>query len=78
MTLAEFGSRLWGIGPDDAASRIKTITKAELDELHVTVEMAEEWRAWYLDAASHNEGLPTSPLRAALLQRSIDVLRGAH
>ena len=48
MTLAYFGQQVmrWGSGDDQAVTRIETITALELAAAGVTVEMAENWRAW--------------------------------
>ena len=74
MSLREFGARLWGRGDDGALLRLETITREELLQLEMTSEKAEVLRDFYLQAATRGEGLPTSSIRAKLMEKCIELL----
>jgi len=75
MTLQEFGARLWGRGEEGALLRLKNITRDELLQLEMTCEKAEILRDFYLQAATREEGLPTSPIRVKLMEKCVELLR---
>ena len=68
----------WGIGAGEAVARTRTITASELRQGGVTAKIAREWRDAYWRAVSLGEGTspsnPTSPARAELMQRCVELL----
>ena len=74
MTLAEFGHRLWGTGPEDARRRRDEMTREELEQIGLTRELAGSWRGFYQLQMKRQRGLPTSSIRVQLLEKCLELL----
>ena len=74
MSLPEFSHRLWGIGLEDAEERLKTITRAEIVELGMNIELTQWWLEFYKSESMRERGLPTSAARVKLLERCYQLL----
>lgn len=75
ISLAEFGERLWGTGPDDAQQRLSHITLQDLQQLGLTRDLAALWREFYREQVERDRGMPTSQHRVQLLERCIELLK---
>lgn len=78
MSLPEFGQGVigWGTGPQDAETRLKHVSKADVEKMKqvgLTVEIAKTWQNFYKNETQRNAGNPTAPLRAQLMKKIIDL-----
>jgi hypothetical protein len=76
VSRAEFGQNImrWGSGDAAARERMSTLTREELIEAGVTLEMAREWRELYLREKARNPNNPSAAGRADLMQRTVELL----
>jgi hypothetical protein len=71
----EFGNLMrWGTGHVAARSRITTLTRQELQHIGVTLEMARDWRDFYLRVSSDNPSNPSADGRADLMRYAVQLL----
>jgi len=71
----EFGKLMqWGTGHVAARSRISTLTRRELQGIGVTVEMARDWRDFYIRVLSSNPSNPSAAGRADLMRYAVQLL----
>lgn len=78
MSLPDFGQGIigWATGPEGAQSRLESVSKADLPtfkEKGVTLEMVEEWQAFYENEVKRNPCNPTAPYRAQLMKKIADL-----
>jgi len=80
MSTAEFGQQVmkWGRGDAEAIARASdpTLTKGYLDSKGVTLEMAEQWRDFYINEAHVRPNNPSAKGRAELMQKAVELLGG--
>ena len=76
LNVAEFGFKVmrWGTGDEAARERRGTLTRNELVDLDVTVQMAREWRDFYRNEIIRNPKNPSARGRIDLMQRAIELL----
>jgi len=79
-SLREFGTTImrWGTGSAAARARLATLTRDELEQAGVTLEIAEAWRDFYQREMSLNPRNPSAAGRAELLRRAAELLAGGH
>lgn len=78
MSLPEFGQGVigWGTGPQDAETRLKHVSKADVEKMKqagLTIEIAKTWQIFYKNETQRNAGNPTAPLRAQLMKKIISL-----
>jgi hypothetical protein len=66
----------WGTGDDEARVRMRTISRAELESMHMTAEIAEIWRDFYRRVKNANADNPSAEGRAELMERARRLLMG--
>lgn len=74
MSLPAFGQGVigWATGPEGAKQRFENIKKEDLVKIQnegTTLEMVNEWQAFYENEVKRNPCNPTAPYRAALMQK---------
>lgn len=74
MTQRQFGNWLWGTGLDQAIQRSEAVTRDELDSKNVTLEIVRCWHEFYAKEVTRQRGLPTSWVRARLLEKCVMLL----
>ncbi|ETX08007.1 DUF4951 domain-containing protein [Candidatus Entotheonella palauensis] len=62
-------------GDEAARARIRTLTREELTQAGLTLEMAEAWRDFYLLELDRNPRNPSATGRAELMQQAAELLR---
>lgn len=77
MTLAYFGQQVmrWGSGDEQAIERMDTITATELVTAGITVEMAENWRLFYVGVVTVSPSNPSARGRASLMEYARELLK---
>ena len=77
MTPDKFGRCVmkWGTGDAAAISRIDTLTAAELRAANITADIAEGWRAFYLEVLEENPDNPSARGRAKLMEYARSLLQ---
>jgi hypothetical protein len=75
MTPNQFGKNImkWGSGTR-ALTRIGTLTVSELQSAGITLEMARQWRDFYVRASVEFPDNPSAPYRAALMAHAAKLL----
>ena len=75
MGLNAFGKFIgWGTGNDAARARMQTITAQELRQGGLTVDMAVQWRDFYINEVARNPGNPSAAGRAELMDFIVGLL----
>jgi len=76
ISRSDFGKVVmrWGTFDASARSRMVTLTRAKLVASGVTVQMAREWRDFYLEVVRQTPDNPGARGRAELMQRAIELL----
>jgi len=76
----EFGQQVmkWGRGDAEAIARASdpALTKGYLDSKGVTLEMAEQWRDFYINEAHVRPNNPSAKGRTELMQKAVELLGG--
>ena len=63
----------WGRG-DQARTRAKTLTREELLQRGVTLEIAQAWRDFYENETRRNRANQSATARAELMDRALTLL----
>ncbi len=72
---AGFGKLVnWGVGARGATARTASITKAELQQMGMTREVAQHWLNFYKNAVDKGRGAATAPERIKLMERILELL----
>jgi hypothetical protein len=66
----------WGTGDDEARARMQTISRADLESMHMTAEIAEIWRGFYRRVKDGNPENPSAQGRSELMERARELLTG--
>ncbi len=76
LHIAEFGFKVmrWGTGDASARERMSVLTRSELVEAGVTIEIARSWRDFYLSEVARVSRNPSARGRADLMQRALELL----
>lgn len=74
MSLPSFGQGVigWATGPEGAKARLESVSQADIatfKEKGVTLEMVQEWQAFYENEVNRNPCNPTAPYRAQLMKK---------
>lgn len=74
MSLPSFGQGIigWATGPEGAKARLESVSQADIatfKEKGVTLEMVQEWQAFYENEVNRNPCNPTAPYRAQLMKK---------
>lgn len=74
MSLPSFGQGIigWATGPEGAEARVKSVAQSDIPvfkEKGVTLEMVQEWQAFYENEVKRNPCNPTAPFRAELMKK---------
>jgi hypothetical protein len=77
-TRAAFGrlGMRWGSGEDAAIVRMAELTRDELFEIGVTLQMAMLWQNFYEDVVRRNPANGSARGRVVLMRRAVELLRG--
>ena len=78
MTLPSFGQGIigWATGPEGAAKRLESVSALDIPKFKsegVTLEMVQEWQAFYENEVKRNPCNPTAPYRAKLMEKIADL-----
>jgi len=72
---AGFGKLVnWGVGARGATARTASITKAELQQMGMTRDVAQHWLNFYKNAVDKGRGAATAPERIKLMERILELL----
>ena len=74
MSLPSFGQGIigWATGPEGAKARLENVSQKDIPafkEKGVTLEMVQEWQAFYDNEVNRNPCNPTAPYRAKLMKK---------
>ena len=80
MTRNVFGTEVmkWGGSDAQARQRIQTLTREELVEKKVTLQMVREWRDFYRDEVVRVPRNPSARGRAELMARAVELLEAEN
>ena len=78
MSLPAFGRGIigWGTGPEGAKQRLENVTAADVAKFKqqgVTLEMLQQWQAFYQNETQRNPGNPAANYRAQLMTKIISL-----
>lgn len=78
MSLPSFGQGIigWATGVDGAKNRVESVSKSDIPNFKakgVTLEMVQEWQAFYDNEVKRNPCNPTAPYRAQLMKKIADL-----
>ena len=77
LSPSEFGRKLkWGRGNDGARERMKTLTRRELEEIGLNVQMALNWAKAYEAVAQIMPDNPSAAGRTELMRHAAGLLQG--
>ena len=74
ISLPAFGQGIigWETGEEGAKQRLNTIQQQDVQKIQaqgVTLDMVQEWQAFYENEVQRNSCNPTAPYRAALMKK---------
>lgn len=74
MSLPSFGQGIigWATGPEGAQARLESVKRSDISNFKakgVTLEMVEEWQAFYDNEVKRNPCNPTAPYRGELMKK---------
>lgn len=74
MSLPSFGQGIigWATGPEGAQARLENLKRSDIPSFEakgVTLDMVQEWQAFYENEVMRNPCNPTAPYRAELMKK---------
>lgn len=78
MSLPAYGQGIigWGTGPEGAQAKLQTVNQNDIKhykEKDVTLLIVQQWHAFYTNEKLRNPCNPTAPIRAALMQKIMNL-----